>query len=188
MKICILDKDGTLTTPKSGHQFVQCPEDQVLLPGVGDAIAQLKSQGFVLAIASNQGGVAAGKKTFSSALDEMVYAMKLTGIELAMFAHSYENEGYGEAVFIDRRSQGQVDDASFCKTIIDKKLRFRKPQGGMIEFLSFVALKESVDAFNLVIFVGDREEDKGAAEAAGVVFFWADDWIKDYSAIAQTKD
>lgn len=76
MKICILDKDGTLTTPKSGHQFVQCPDDQVLLPGVAEAIAQLKSEGFVLAIASNQGGVAAGKKTFEFALDELKLSIR----------------------------------------------------------------------------------------------------------------
>lgn len=56
MKLIILDKDGTLTTPKSGKKFVQHPEDQVLLPGVLDALKWHDSQGHILAIASNQGG------------------------------------------------------------------------------------------------------------------------------------
>lgn len=183
MKVCILDKDGTLTTPKSGQMFVQSPDDQVLLPGVAEAIAQLKSEGFVLAIASNQGGVAAGKKTLKSALDEMIYAMQLTGIDLAMIAHTYENYGDGEAVFVDRLDNGEYRKSM----VVDAELRFRNPHPGMIQFLSSFMLRESTDALDLVIFVGDREEDKSAAEAAGVVFFWADDWIKDYSAIADVK-
>lgn len=182
MKACILDKDGTLVTPKSGEAFVQSPEDQVLLPGVADAIAQLKSEGFVLAIASNQGGVASGKKTLKSALDEMIFAMELTGIDLAMIAHSYENNGDGEAVFIDRLDSGKYRKSM----VIDAELRFRKPNPGMIKFLSSFMLRESTDALDLVIFVGDRPEDKGAAEAADVVFFWADDWIQDYAKNARS--
>lgn len=41
-KLLILDKDGTLVTPASGKKFVHHPEDQVVLPGVHEAIAQPK--------------------------------------------------------------------------------------------------------------------------------------------------
>ena len=55
-KLLVLDKDGTLTRPKSGNTFVQNPEDQELIEGVAEAIARYVADGWTLAIASNQGG------------------------------------------------------------------------------------------------------------------------------------
>ena len=55
-RLAILDKDGTLVGTKSGETFVQHPEDQILLPGVEEAIARLVDDGYELVIASNQGG------------------------------------------------------------------------------------------------------------------------------------
>ena len=40
MKLLVLDKDGTIVRPKSGHTFIQSPEDQVLIEGVAEAIAR----------------------------------------------------------------------------------------------------------------------------------------------------
>jgi len=60
-KLLILDKDGTLVCPKSGKEFVQHPEDQELIPGVSEAIARYAANGWKMAIASNQGGVATQK-------------------------------------------------------------------------------------------------------------------------------
>jgi histidinol phosphatase-like enzyme len=54
----IFDKDGTLIEPKSGQTFVQSPEDQQLKPGVAEKLAELREQGGVFAMASNQGGCA----------------------------------------------------------------------------------------------------------------------------------
>jgi histidinol phosphatase-like enzyme len=56
MKLCIFDKDGTLTQPISGAKFSQNPQDQELMPGVKAAIDRLRTDGWSLAIASNQGG------------------------------------------------------------------------------------------------------------------------------------
>ncbi|HMA77901.1 MAG TPA: HAD family hydrolase, partial [Candidatus Paceibacterota bacterium] len=63
MKLAIFDKDGTLTTPASDAEFVQHPEDQILLPGVSEGVAAMAADGWTIAIASNQGGVAAGYKS-----------------------------------------------------------------------------------------------------------------------------
>ena len=100
MKLLVLDKDGTLTRTKSGHTFVQHPEDQVLIDGVVEAIAAYTADGWTMAIASNQGGVAAGHKTLEEAIAEMQYAMELTGINIAAIAHSKEENGYGEFALI----------------------------------------------------------------------------------------
>jgi histidinol phosphatase-like enzyme len=55
-KLIVFDKDGTLTTPASGGKFVQSPDDQILLPGVAAKLEVLRSDGWKMAIASNQGG------------------------------------------------------------------------------------------------------------------------------------
>lgn len=55
-KLLILDKDGTLTKPASGGTFPQHPTDQVLLPGVAEAVAHYAQDGWTICIASNQGG------------------------------------------------------------------------------------------------------------------------------------
>lgn len=56
-KLLILDKDWTLVKPQQGT-FVQHPEDQVPLPGAIAAVSDYVSRGWLVAIASNQGGVA----------------------------------------------------------------------------------------------------------------------------------
>jgi D-glycero-D-manno-heptose 1,7-bisphosphate phosphatase len=171
MKLAIFDKDGTLTTPKSGANFVQNPEDQVLLPGVAEGIAALAADGWALAIASNQGGVAAGYKSVYSAIDEMLYAMDLSSIDLAMAAHSYENE-YGEAIFLDLSDGGR-----FWEIITNRQRKFRKPNEGMIDYLAstFYGSRHWMPEIQ-ILFVGDRPEDQQAAAAAGVPFQWADEW------------
>ena len=55
-KLLILDKDGTIVRPTSGSEWVQHATDQELIPGVAKAISQAKSEGWEIAIASNQGG------------------------------------------------------------------------------------------------------------------------------------
>ena len=174
MTLLILDKDNTLVTPKSGEKFVQNPEDQVLIPGVKEALSGYKQMGWSLAIASNQGGVASSHKTLNSALDEMIYAMEMTGIEYAMFAHSYERRGYGEAVFVDR-----TDGGLFWKVVKNVHSRFRKPAGGMIDYLCtrMTGINQWNDGRS-VLYVGDRPEDEGAASAVKAQFLWAHDWLK----------
>jgi D-glycero-D-manno-heptose 1,7-bisphosphate phosphatase len=175
MKLLILDKDGTLVRPKSGERFVQSPKDQELLPGVADALTRYRADGWVMAVASNQGGVASQHKTLGSAIDEMFFAMRLTSIEVAMAAHSYENQ-YGEALFLDLTDGGMQ-----WKSVTNRQTKFRKPNNGMIRYLAtriFCASNwQAMPKTFEVLFVGDRPEDEGAANAAGVDFMWASDWV-----------
>lgn len=169
-KLLILDKDGTLTQPKSGERWVQSPEDQEFIPGVAEALAWYRADGWVMAIASNQGGVASGHKTLGSAIDEMFFAMRLTGIDAAMAAHSYENE-YGEAIFLRT-----MDQETYWRPVSLKAARFRKPGHGMISYLS-EQLYCCSTSYEQILFVGDRPEDEGAARSGGVEFCWALDWL-----------
>lgn len=183
MKLLILDKDGTLVKPISGGSFVQSPCDQELLSGVANTLARYQHSGWQMAIASNQGGVASWHKTLDDAIEEMFFAMALTKIQTAAIAHSYEDEGYGEFVSLTLFDDGSKDH----RVMTNGKLRFRKPEPGMIKWLvrqhdpfAFPPrearnhdYKEGVD----ILFIGDRPEDEQAAAAAGVPFQWADQFF-----------
>lgn len=178
-KLLILDKDGTLVAPKSGNTFVQSPEDQQLLPGVKQAIERYQSEGWVIVVASNQGGVEAGHKTLEDAIAEMRYCMKL----LRYICPDYRFTSgcpVWEALFCPDFAGEQCWSVQWglkampiheCEWI-DSSLhgQFRKPNPGMILFA------KSRSQYKDVLFVGDRDEDRLAAEAAGVQFMGAEQW------------
>jgi D-glycero-D-manno-heptose 1,7-bisphosphate phosphatase len=175
MKLAILDKDGTLTLPKSGNTFVQNPTDQILMVGVVEGCQRLIAAGYVLAIASNQGGVEAGFKTLAEAASEMRYCLHLLkgfdiNIKVTMFCPDFEGNRC-VAVWIDREEAEIADDADpIFSNLIGT---FRKPGAGMLKAMD-INLEERW-------MIGDREEDRLAAEAAGFGFLDADEWRKGAS-------
>jgi len=56
-KAVFLDRDGTLNEDPG---YLSQPEQMRLLPGVGEALAKLSEEGFLLVVVSNQSGVARG--------------------------------------------------------------------------------------------------------------------------------
>lgn len=56
-KAVFLDRDGTLNFDPG---YLNDPEQMRLLPGVGDALAELKDAGYLLVVVSNQSGVGRG--------------------------------------------------------------------------------------------------------------------------------
>ena len=169
VKLLICDKDGTLVTPASGERFVQHPDDQILLQGVAEAIGTYKKQGWRVAIATNQGGVAAGYKSCYDMLKEVSYAMELVRANAAIIAHSYE-EVYAEAWYLRAPNHSWK-----IRENLDTAVRFRKPNPGMI-FRLCEEFAHPGNPIEDVLFVGDRPEDSLAANAAGVPFQWADEW------------
>ena len=176
MKLAIFDKDNTLTTPKSGARFVQNPEDQMLLPGVAEGIAALAANGWAIAIASNQGGVAAGHKSEDDALSEMAHCLKLLPqISVALFCPDFE--GW----ICIAVSQNNSKMLNICRDYADLKQQYRKPGRGML----MAAQRFLGGDFEEVFFVGDRPEDEQAAAAAGVPFLWANEWRATWAEIAK---
>jgi len=170
--LLIFDKDGTLTTPRSGTTFVQHPEDQMLLPNVAETIARYREDGWSMAIASNQGGCDSinpktGKpfKAIDETVIEMRFAMDLTGIERSAFCPKMD--GYGAYAVSSSDTYYRSLGCCECKDFVG----FRKPDPGML--LWFMAS----DQYDRVLFVGDRIEDQNAAIAAGVEFQWAKDFF-----------
>lgn len=184
MKLLILDKDGTLVRPASGEEFVQHPHDQELIPGVAEVVARHTADGWKMAIASNQGGVAAGYKTLDDAIAEMKYCLSLLSVpaktavfcpdngKTIEFVSNFYNRKEGKFCSHYRKYLGDIysSNASFCGT-------FRKPSPGMINVLVKHCCYEDERAD--VLFVGDRPEDGQAAANAGVKFMWAADWRGD---------
>lgn len=58
MKLVILDRDGVVN--KDSDQYIKSPEEWQAIPGSLEAIARLNHEGYHVAIASNQSGIARG--------------------------------------------------------------------------------------------------------------------------------
>jgi len=168
-KLLLLDKDGTLIIPKKiGEKFVQQPWDQVPLPGVREAIAHYCRQGWQMAIISNQGGVAAGHKSLEKCILEMRYCLELfPEIEEAYFCPDFDGMNCYR-VWTDDLIHYDADNHITWELQI--RGQFRKPSPGML------LLAKHIHAADECWMVGDRPEDEGAAEAAGVNYMAADIW------------
>ena len=137
----ILDRDGTLIE-EVGH--LGDPEGVVVLPGVPETLRRLAGAGFVLAVASNQAGVARGLFT-----EEDIRAVNARTAEL-----------------LDAGGSPSIAGWYWCPHHPDftGPCDCRKPQPGM--------LKRAAEELDLDLgrswMVGDHPVDAGAARAAGV--------------------
>jgi D-glycero-D-manno-heptose 1,7-bisphosphate phosphatase len=187
MNLIIFDKDGTLICPKSGGVFPRSPDDQKLLPNVAAKLEAYLLDGWSMAIASNQGGCDSidpktGKayKTVEDAIEEMRYAMELTGIKQSFFCPDFNGN---ECVYVDcfpNKLGTNFAEPIFLgkEEVFPQEIGFfRKPSPGMIRAAIENRLPWSSGGYDRVIFVGDRPEDEGAAIAAGVEFQWAKDFF-----------
>lgn len=172
MKLAVLDKDGTLVLPKSGNTFGQSPTDQILMTGAVEGCQRLIDAGYVLAIASNQAGVAAGHKSLDGAKSEIRYCLHLlaeVGIEIsrALFCPDFD----GKEGFIVNLDGSDFPNAHLPCPYPDHQIHgnYRKPQPGM---LWMAASAPVTDGW----MIGDRDEDRLAAEAAGYNFLDANQW------------
>lgn len=172
-KVLILDMDGTIRHPISNPDgFILHPKDQVLFEGAIAAMKQFIRKGFTIIGASNQAGVAAGKKSLEDCIAEQAYTLELAyeaDVEIAeiLFCPDYEGN---ICLSVDGSKIAHNDYSEQYKDCAP----FRKPSGGMIKVARF--LHENPFEDNEIIFVGDRAEDEQAAKAANVQFIHATEW------------
>lgn len=67
VKVAFFDFDDTVRTAPSGNVTAKNADDVYVLPGVGDRIARLVEEGYLVVGATNQGGVDLGYTTFEEA-------------------------------------------------------------------------------------------------------------------------
>lgn len=157
-RLYIFDKDGTIcksvVEPKSGKSHApNTLETQEYWEDVSLVIAQLKSEGHKIAVASNQGGVAFG--IFSADEAEL----------LVQAAAEYVSADAYKVCFY--HPKGRVEPWN-------KEHYTRKPQPGMlVELMTEFSMSPSN-----TIMVGDWTSDKEAAEAAGCEFIWAHEFFE----------
>lgn len=181
-KLLILDKDGTLTCPKNGGRFPRNPKDQELLPGVASALAHYRKEGWGMAIASNQGGVDAGFKTYSDARAELFFAMRLTGINAGYFCTSNRENEAATATWLTLSSDrefAQIIDPAWLRVNYPHSVEFqgfRKPAPGMLQ----AAIANCYWPPREVLMVGDMESDRQAAHRAGASFSWVSEWLAPF--------
>lgn len=162
-RVLILDMDGTCREPASGGQFIQHLMDQRVISGADTALARYHAEGWLIFGATNQGGVAAGKKTLYDCNKEQVYTLELLPqIHEIYFCPDFEGKQLG---YVSRNHCSWSSPGGFPS--------FRKPGTGMIKYI--LALHRA----DQCLFVGDREEDQLAAAGAGIPFMWADAWRAD---------
>ncbi|UCB55715.1 MAG: D-glycero-beta-D-manno-heptose 1,7-bisphosphate 7-phosphatase [Thiotrichales bacterium] len=138
MKLIILDRDGVIN--HDSDDYIKSPEEWIPIPGSLDAIARLNHAGYMVAIASNQSGIARGYFSL-----ETLAAMNVKMNEMLSTVG------------------GRIDAMFYCPHGPKDDCGCRKPKPGLLEEISNrfqIGLGE-------VMFVGDNINDVRAARAAG---------------------
>src|SRR5512134_1825975 len=80
--LIIFDKDGTLVQNPATGRPANTLDEQILFPDVVEKCAQLREEGYTLAIATNQGGVAFGHFDHHTALSLVKSVADAIGADL----------------------------------------------------------------------------------------------------------
>lgn len=169
IELIIFDKDGTLTETVSGKKFVQHPEDQKLRPGIYERLEKLHDDGVKVAIASNQGGVAAGHKSLIELQEEIYYLTEIVPNFVAkdatfLVCPDFEGQQCLQFIWTAYPTTGTLIDVSA------EGRDFRKSGPGM---LNLAMKRHGITEASNCLMVGDRPEDEQAAKSAGMAFEWA---------------
>lgn len=138
MKLIILDRDGVIN--EDSDDYIKSPDEWVPIPGSLDAIARLNHAGYMVAIASNQSGIARGYFSLE-ALAAMSVKMNDMLSPLG----------------------GRIDAMFYCPHGPRDGCDCRKPGPGL---LNDIRSRFQVNLGD-VYFVGDNINDVKAARAAG---------------------
>lgn len=138
MKLIILDRDGVIN--HDSDQFIKSPDEWKPIPGSLEAIARLTREGWRVAVATNQSGIARG-------LFEMA---TLNAIHAKMHKAVAQVGGRIEAVF-------------YCPHSAEMHCECRKPKAGMF---NEIAARFGSDLKG-VPSVGDSLRDLQAAATVG---------------------
>ena len=138
MKICILDRDGTIN--KDSAEYVKSPAEWQPLPGALEAIARINHAGWHVVLATNQSGL--GRGLFDmSALNAM---------------HSKMHDMLAAV-------GGRVDAIFYCPHAPEENCNCRKPASGLYEQ---IAERYGVDLKGIST-VGDSARDLVAGAGVG---------------------
>jgi len=137
-KLIILDRDGVINYDSDA--YIKSPDEWIPLPGSLEAIARLTQAGYLIAVASNQSGIARGlytEATLTQIHNKMLAAITAVGGKISGIFHCPH----------------QPADHCDC----------RKPKPGLLQRIA----KTFQMPLTNVLFIGDKSSDLAAAENAG---------------------
>ena len=155
--IAFLDRDGVLNF--GSPNYINSPNELEIIPGAKQAIKQLRNQGFIIAITTNQSAIMRG----------------LWGEETIHAIHEKLQE-----------ELGMLDVLMTCPHRNRDMCNCRKPRPGMLNQASQIIRSKSHDTVDwwgdkpepihpLDLMVGDRNSDMGAGWAVGARLFKVDE-------------
>jgi len=163
----LFDLDSTLTESISGGTFPKTVNDRKFMDGREDRLKDLAKAGKKMAIITNQGGAAWG---FLDMTDMHNYLAELcisSGIDNYFVCFHDTGE--------KARTSDRTDKTLTVPDLTPDGYERRKPGPGML----LQAMRHFEIDRQDTIMIGDREEDKSAAENAGTSFMWAWDFFGD---------
>ncbi|MGB0360587.1 MAG: D-glycero-beta-D-manno-heptose 1,7-bisphosphate 7-phosphatase [Endozoicomonas sp.] len=107
-KLVILDRDGVINEDSDHH--IRSPEDWIPIPESLSAIAKLTHSGYIVAVATNQSGIARG-----------------------YFSLQVLNTMHEKMLNLVKAKGGRIDGLYFCPHGPDDHCHCRKPGTGLIE-------------------------------------------------------
>lgn len=138
IELIILDRDGVINY--DSPNYIKSPAEWIPIPGSLPAIARLNQQGYKIAIATNQSGIARGY------YDEAM----LTAIHQQLQAQLALVGGHIDAIF-------------YCPHLPGSGCLCRKPAPGLL----YQARDYFAIPLDKALMIGDSLRDLQAAEAAG---------------------
>ncbi len=139
-RAAFLDRDGTLNARPPEHEYVADADDFVWLPGAAEAVACLARAGYLVAVVSNQRGVARG----------LVSVETIREVEKRI-QRDLARHGARVAAF------------RYCFHGLDEDCACRKPRPGLLQEL---ASELDLDLSGSWM-IGDSDSDVFAGQAAG---------------------
>lgn len=136
-KLIILDRDGVINV--DSKEYIKSPAEWLPLPGSLEAIAKLNQVGLLVAVASNQSGLARGfftEPTLQKIHKKMIAALAKVG--------------------------GHFDAIIYCPHHPDDNCKCRKPKPKMLQDL----MQQFHVTPAKTLFIGDKDTDRQAAQAA----------------------
>ncbi len=137
-KLIILDRDGVIN--EDSDNYIKSVKEWIPIPGSIEAIARLSKAGYIIAIATNQSGLARG---YFSENELMAMHDKLTKLVEA--------------------AGGEIATIQYCPHHPDQNCTCRKPKPGMITTILNDMDRPASDAW----MIGDSLKDLQAGKAAG---------------------
>jgi len=137
-RLILLDRDGVINYDSPA--FIKDVDEWVPIPGALEAIAALKTSGYLVAVCTNQSGV--GRGIVSEAALRRIHGR---------LAEALAEHG------------ARLDGIRYCPHLAEDDCACRKPRPGMLT----ATMRELGVAAAETVYVGDRRRDLEAARAAG---------------------